>query len=110
MKRCIGFSDAPFWCVEIEKLDLSFHFASGGRLPRAWLQSPRRFAPAGPSAQASPAGVAAFRFTQFYNLNRESFLLTKNTKDTLSEVAIDSRDMEQNSGENLTAPVSASLR
>jgi len=38
--------------------------AAGGRFPRAWLQPPRRFAPAGSSAQAFPAGVAAFRFNQ----------------------------------------------
>ena len=38
--------------------------AAGGRFPRAWLQSPRRFAPAGLSAHAIPAGVAAFRFNQ----------------------------------------------
>jgi len=51
-------------------------FASGGRFPRAWLQSPRRCAPVGLSAHAPaaslsvqktsaiPAGVAAFRYNQ----------------------------------------------
>ena len=38
--------------------------APGGRFPRARLQSPRRCAPAGLSARAVPAGVAAFRFNQ----------------------------------------------
>ena len=50
--------------------------AAGGRFPRAWLQSPRRYTPAGLSAHAPvaslsvqktsaiPAGVAAFRFNQ----------------------------------------------
>ena len=38
--------------------------ASGGRFPRAWLQPPRRFARPGSSAQAIPAGVAAFRSNQ----------------------------------------------
>ncbi|MGG0658711.1 hypothetical protein, partial [Rummeliibacillus pycnus] len=33
------------------------------RFPRAWLQSPRHFVPAGLSAQAFPVGVAVFRFT-----------------------------------------------
>jgi len=36
----------------------------GGRFPRAWLQPPRRYAPAGSSAQAIPAGVAALRSNQ----------------------------------------------
>ena len=36
----------------------------GGRFPRARLQSPRRYAPAGLSARAVPAGVAALRFSQ----------------------------------------------
>jgi len=35
-----------------------------GRFPRAWLQSPRRYAPAGSSAQAIPAGVAALHSNQ----------------------------------------------
>jgi len=38
--------------------------ASGGRFPRAWLQPPRRCAPAGSSAQTNPAGVAALRSNQ----------------------------------------------
>jgi hypothetical protein len=38
--------------------------ATGGRFPRAWLQPPRRFSPAGSSAHAIPAGVAALRFNQ----------------------------------------------
>ncbi len=36
----------------------------GGRFPRAWLQPPRHYAPAGSSAQAIPAGVAALRSNQ----------------------------------------------
>ena len=36
---------------------------SDGRFPRAWLQSPRRFASAGPSAHAIPAGVAALHYS-----------------------------------------------
>jgi len=39
-------------------------FASGGRFPRARLQPPRRFTPAGSSARAVPAGVATFRYNQ----------------------------------------------
>ncbi len=38
--------------------------ASGGRFPRARLQPPRRFTPAGSSARAVPAGVATFRYNQ----------------------------------------------
>ena len=38
--------------------------APGRRFPRAWLQPPRRFAPARSSAHAIPAGVAAFHFNQ----------------------------------------------
>ena len=41
-------------------------YSTGGRFPRAWLQPPRRsfLAPAGSSAQAIPAGVAALRSNQ----------------------------------------------
>ena len=46
--------------------------APGGRFPRAWLQPPRRFAPAGSSAHAIPAGVATLRF------NQENCLLINN--------------------------------
>jgi len=38
--------------------------ASGGRFPRARLQPPRRYTPAGSSARAVPAGVATFRYNQ----------------------------------------------
>ena len=38
--------------------------ATDGRFPRAWLQPPRRSAPAGSSAQAIPAGVAVLRSNQ----------------------------------------------
>ena len=33
------------------------------RFPRAWLQSPRHYVPAGLSAQAFPVGVAVLRST-----------------------------------------------
>ena len=33
-----------------------------GRFPRVWLQSPRRFASAGPSAHTFPAGVAVLHY------------------------------------------------
>ena len=33
-------------------------FAAGGRFPRAWLQSPRRYAPAGLSAHAPDASLS----------------------------------------------------
>ena len=40
-------------------------FVTGGRFPRAWLQSPRRASStAGSSAHAIPAGVAAFHSNQ----------------------------------------------
>jgi hypothetical protein len=39
-------------------------FRYGGRFSRAWLQSPRHYVPAGPSAHAIPAEVAALRFNQ----------------------------------------------
>ena len=56
--------------MRINKFPLGFPL-QGGRFPRAWLQPPRRFAPAGSSAHAPaaslsvqetsaiPAGVAA---------------------------------------------------
>ena len=37
-------------------------FVAGGRFPQAWLQSPRHYVPAGLSAHAIPAGVAAFHY------------------------------------------------
>ncbi len=40
-----------------------FLFRSRRRFPRAWLQSPRHYVPAGLSAQAFPVGVAVFRAT-----------------------------------------------
>ncbi len=40
-----------------------FLFRSRRRFPRAWLQSPRHYVPAGLSAQAFPVGVAVFRST-----------------------------------------------
>jgi len=40
---------------------------SDGRFPRAWLQSPRHFAPPGPSAHAIPAGVAVFHSNHIQN-------------------------------------------
>lgn len=36
-------------------------FTPSWRFPRAWLQSPRHYVPAGLSAQANPAGVATLR-------------------------------------------------
>ena len=44
-------------------LTISFVFRSRRRFPRAWLQSPRHYVPAGLSAQAIPAGVAVLHFT-----------------------------------------------
>jgi len=58
MERNIGIlclSEIPQW---------KLISAPGGRFPRARLQSPRRYAPAGLSARAVPAGVAALRFNQ----------------------------------------------
>ena len=37
---------------------------SGGRFPRARLQSPRHYVPAELSARAVPAGVATFHYNQ----------------------------------------------
>ncbi|NME05178.1 hypothetical protein HF876_04860 [Psychrobacillus sp. BL-248-WT-3] len=36
----------------------------GGRFPPAWPQPPRRYAPAGSSPHAIPAGVATFHSNQ----------------------------------------------
>jgi len=46
------------------------------RFPRAWLQSPRHYVPAGLSAQAFPVGVAVFRFTTIkFDIIKYSFIL-----------------------------------
>ncbi len=47
-------------------------FVSDGRFPRAWLQSPRRFASAGPLAHAIPAGVAVFHYNPSPTINASS--------------------------------------
>jgi len=51
-------------CLQSALYILLLISATGGRFPRAWLQPPRRFAPAGSSAQAFPAGVAALHSNQ----------------------------------------------
>jgi len=45
--------------MRINKQRLIFTPSRG--FPRAWLQSPRHYVPAGLSAQAHPAGVATLR-------------------------------------------------
>ncbi|MDN3451181.1 hypothetical protein QMA09_13360, partial [Planococcus sp. APC 3906] len=60
--------------------------------------------PAGPSAQALPAGVAAFRFIQRYFLFESYFFYRRTPKIHFLQFLLGSPDMEQNSGENRTAP------
>ena len=61
-------SDFLFIFIRLELLyiflTINFVFRSRRRFPRAWLQSPRHYVPAGLSAQAIPAGVAIFHFTR----------------------------------------------
>ena len=54
--------------VGIQVLENAVQFPFRGRFPRASPQSPRRFAPAGLSVDAIPAGVATFHSNQLIPL------------------------------------------
>ena len=47
---------------------------SSGRFPRARLQSPRHYVPAGSSARAVPAGVAALHYNQLVLTIKKKFI------------------------------------
>ena len=56
----------------------------GGRFPRARLQPPRHCVPAGSSARAVPAGVAALHSNQLLPINRKVMSVTSYYKSHLN--------------------------
>ncbi|SDO33190.1 hypothetical protein SAMN05518871_11615 [Psychrobacillus sp. OK028] len=54
----------PLFIIKSKKPMILLISFSGGRFPQARLQSPRHFVPAGLSARAIPARVAAFHYNQ----------------------------------------------
>jgi len=68
MKASFQLIEYKLICIHKQRLI----FTPSGRFPRAWLQSPRHYVPAGLSAQAYPAGVATLRKINCSSLKDES--------------------------------------